>query len=136
MKKNKAFGEFKKLALSQGKAATEDLANSVVKEMVEVIEKQKFRVKKLSPFYAKYKALKKQDPRIFIATGEYLSSIKAKKIKDGSFECGPDAEMTHTDAKVTMDVLQRIHEYGTSKIPARPIWRKIHKRLKKTFSSV
>jgi hypothetical protein len=83
----------------------------------------------LTPAYQRWKAKNQLDPRILIATGAYVSAIKAKKLPDGSVEINVPDE-THPTAKISYRLLGAVHEFGQIKwqntgrgIPARPHWR-------------
>jgi len=83
----------------------------------------------LSEPYAAWKKKKGLDPRILIARGNYVKSIRARKLVDGNTDVNVPDE-THPDAKISYRLLGQVHEFGqlqwqsTGKgIPARPHWR-------------
>lgn len=87
----------------------------------------------LSPRYARWKATRTPDPldpRKLIATGEYVSSIAARKKAGGDIVDVNVPDETHQASGMNMRKLAQIHEYGqksfkeTGKgIPPRPHWR-------------
>ena len=83
----------------------------------------------LNPQYAAWKRREGLDPRILIANGDYVDSIKARKKVDGSIEVSVP-EGKHPQAGISYQILGAVHEYGQVRwqqegkgIPARPHWR-------------
>lgn len=98
--------------------------------LIETIESQNFAP--LSPEYRKRKGLLGLDTRILIATGEYMSSIRIKRVNAygsgnvAARHVGVDEGQRHSGTNLSMGDLAIIHEYGTSdgRIPARPHYSK------------
>jgi len=70
---------------------------------------------------------KKGSTQIYVETGEYRNSIKTVVEESGpdSWELIVKPEGTHMSSGLDMQVLGRFLEYGTSKMPARPLWRPV-----------
>lgn len=92
--------------------------------LMEVISEQNF--KPLNPEYKARKSLLGLSTNILMATTEYVSSIKIRRINSGSAlssrHVGVDANAVHSPSGMPMSELAIIHEYGTSdgRIPPRP----------------
>lgn len=86
------------------------LAEEVANEVRTGVENQSFQLVALTPKYAARKARERLDPRILIATKEYIRKIKAVKIKTGAYGIEGNLE------------LARRLEYGTKTMKARPHW--------------
>jgi len=74
------------------------------------------RIIELSEKYVKDKVRKKLDPRMLMATGEYIRGIMVKKVKTkdaGVFYKVAMARRNHASG-ISLDHLARIIEYGTS----------------------
>lgn len=88
----------------------------------------------LSPNYAAWKEANDLDPRMLIATHEYINSIKAT-MTDYGVEVGLDPSKTHAGG-IPMRLLGRWLEYGTMnldgswRMPPRPHWRPEIRRWK------
>ena len=94
-----------------------------------------FNAAPLSPAYAKQKERLGLDPRVMIATGHYVGSIRvfSRKNSDGSitFYVGHDRLDRAEDKdgtpipSVTLNMIAAVHEKGSSKmnVPARPHWK-------------
>lgn len=69
---------------------------------------------------------------IYLETGEYRNSIKARLQKAGRFSLvlQVSPEGTHSQSGLSMDKLARHLEFGTSKMYARPLWRPVLEELK------
>jgi len=89
------------------------------KRIVESVENQTFTVEGLSKRYEEYKVTHGLDPRVLIATGEYLDSISVTKIADGVWALRPEGTTKHG---LSMEELGSILEYGGDDMPARPHW--------------
>lgn len=98
------------------------LARDLASRLRRNLRAQVFRWVPLSEKYKKYKLKHGLDPRMLIATGEYLNSIVVRQKLDGSVEVGIKNKI-HTPSGLPLKKLMRIHEYGTQTIPARPWWR-------------
>lgn len=77
----------------------------------------------LSEQYAQWKEEQGFDPRVLIATQEYVGSIISSPIPFG-ITVRPIVG-THSMARVSYMTLAEWLEYGTDKMPARPHWRPI-----------
>lgn len=112
-----------------GVVTTEKLAEAVAKRFAanlrRIIRNQSYAWVPHSPAYAAYKRRNKLDPRIFIASSAYINSIQAVRGEDGSWSVSvPDTPITGVRGKkYTMRDLARWLEFGTLRMPARPMWR-------------
>jgi len=68
---------------------------------------------------------KKGHGKVYIETTEYMNSIRVQVKTTGRFSLDLVVEPQgfHSGAKMPMGELAKIHEYGTTHIPSRPIWR-------------
>jgi len=129
---SEVFNVFKDSVLLVSKRKLETVAKKIAADLKERIYYQKFKHVPLSEKYLKWKKKKGLDTRILIATGEYVDSIMAKKLNDFTWKVGvPDK--VHKGTKLPLKVLARIHEFGTSTIPARPHWRPVISIWKRKF---
>jgi hypothetical protein len=110
----------------------EEQAEEFVEELKFRIAAQSFGHQPLSPAYRRWKIRARLDPRILIATGEYLNSIMYRRIEDTpdnvvAYEVGV-RDGIHGPSRLPYRVLARIHEFGAMRhgvphVPARPHWR-------------
>ena len=112
-------------ALEQIHKFVEKKMNEFVKELVRYVEEQQGSWAALSPGWQKYKALHGLDPRILIATGGYLRSIKLK-VEGNKFQIVAEG---HED-------IAKYLEFGTSKMPARPHWTIIELQIRYTLATM
>lgn len=104
-------------------------AHLVGAEVKHRIESQLYHHEPLSPSYKRWKEKNHLDPRILIATGDYVNAIgvyaiRNKKNRFMAFGIGVPPGI-HKPSGLTYDQLYRIHEFGvfSRNIPARPHWR-------------
>lgn len=115
--------------LGQGMALT--LAKRLAGRVRQTIIGQTEHWPPLSQRYAAAKARRGLDPRMLIATGRYVNSIRARKSGTKTYVVAPsresvlDAHGIPTD--LTLRDLGAIHEFGSRKrsIPPRPHWRPV-----------
>ena len=92
-----------------------------------VIEEQRYQWYPLSYKYLDWKKTTGLDQRTFIATGEYVDSIKVfkfyNKAKDSIGYVVGLPHKKHTMSNLYLDDLAKVLEYGTKTMPARPHWR-------------
>lgn len=100
---------------------TKDMATVGAWRVREMIYTQDGNWRKLSPAYVDYKKKAGLDPRILIATGQYVESIRARYI-DKQWVIQPDAQ----NMKIGLWL-----EYGTKKMPRRPHFRPVIEQLQK-----
>lgn len=98
----------------------------------DVIERQLYDWKPLSPKYRRFKERHGLDPRILIATHDYLDGIGVRRLKDGSVYVGVKRRR-HKPSGLMLERLARIHEFGTrnKRVPARPHWRPVLSVIKR-----
>jgi hypothetical protein len=127
--------------------ANKEIAESIVKEVRDVIEEQAYKWKPLSEEYLERKIVRGYDPRIYIRTGEFLQSI-SWGVTHGRVWAGIPAHAMHTGKleradepqrrPIPMRWLARWLEFGATQnrvspkgnpytifLPPRPIWRPI-----------
>lgn len=100
-----------------------DLAEEFADDLRAIIERQLIAWMPLSRPYKAYKRRMGLDPRILIATGRYINSIKPMEQPDGTWLVSVPAEPLRPGSKHTLKDLARWLEYGTRTMPARPHWR-------------
>jgi hypothetical protein len=132
-------------------AQARELAKTLGFSVRRGIQLQNFRHVKLSPPYKKRKLQEGLDPRILIATGQYVQQIGVQKEvvteKKVTIHVGVP-KRKHKGTNLTFEQLGRIHEFGTRRgsgeitqgpprtdtgpgpgIPARPHWRPVRDRF-------
>lgn len=116
---------FKDEGIREARNVLFEEADKMAAEVQLNILQQRLPLKKLSPQYLAWKKKQGLDSRILIASGDYVSEIKARRRAGGTIiEVGlPDK--IHPDSGLTYKALARAHEYGVKKInlPERPHWR-------------
>lgn len=105
-----------------------NFAESIVNEVKETIDLQKLDWIPLSTKYLRYKERHNLDTRILIATSFYRDNI-TWYVKGGTVYFGVK-DIVHEPSGMPLPILARIHEFGTSTVPARPLW---HPVLNKHF---
>lgn len=111
----------------------EEMANEFKDELQFRIASQSFGHRALNPAYRMGKVRARLDPRILIASGEYLNSFTVEDlssrehreihgIEGQGFVVGVRSGI-HSGSGLPYRVLARVHEFGTSRVPARPHWR-------------
>lgn len=118
------------------------VAQKMAEEVKSVIKEQKEAWPPLNPYYKKRKVKAGYDPRMLIATGQYLSSITVYR-SNNVWVVGTKPFRQHMGSKlnkgkmVPMSKLALWLEYGTSKMPARPHFRpafyRTRQRVKELF---
>lgn len=123
------FGNvFKKSVLQVMANEVDEVSQAYVDQLKALILGQKYSWRPLTPRYAEYKRRAKLDPRILIATGEYVNSIAIqRRTRDrGKLRVyvGVPYNRKHSSG-LPFKVLARVHEFGSRKahVPARPHWR-------------
>jgi hypothetical protein len=125
----KFINVFKHSVAAMADEAMGELAVYISQELKTRIRKQSFAHRPLSRRYVEYKKKAKLDPRILIASGNYVNAISARKRKlrgDLVWTVGvPDT--IHGPSGMSYTQLARILEFGSAKrgIPPRPHWRPV-----------
>lgn len=120
---------FEQSVIIAGKRKLRQFAENYTKDIIKIIENQEYAWKPLSAKYLQSKIDKGLDTRIYIATGEFKNNIGWDILPNGDVTFGllnPNKIHSQTANKkrpLTMRELARIHEFGTERTPARPIWR-------------
>ena len=83
----------------------------------------------LSNDYFKYKLESGLHTGQWIATGELINSLKVK----GNYTIGFDNRRKHSSAHIRYIELARLLEYGTLKIPPRPLFRLVYIQMSKNI---
>jgi hypothetical protein len=97
------------------------------------IQNQELDLAPLTPDYLAWKVLKGLDPRVLMATREYVDKIGVYEDKSGSRYVGiPDEN--HTPAKeqgvaIPLRDLAKWLEFGTIRMVARPHYGPVHRRM-------
>lgn len=97
------------------------------------IDKQRFRSKwaDLSPGYLAYKRSAGLSTNIWVATGELRDSIKVTYKSTGNMVVGFDKKRIHKGTKIKLYKLAYYLEYGTLRIPPRPLFRLVYQYMRK-----
>lgn len=106
----------------QATEANKEVAKQIVTEARAALDEQKYDHKPLNPKYRQKKIDEGHDERILIRTKEYMESI-SWGVTHGRVWAGVPSRKIHRDSGLLLTVLARIHEFGTSRVPARPLWR-------------
>jgi hypothetical protein len=120
------------------------IAKEYAADARDIIEKQSYDWKPLSPRYKKWKIDSGFDPRIYIKTGEFLSNIKWG-VTHNRVWTGVPKNKIHQDSGMKLSKLASILEFGRTIqhegyqviIPPRPIWRPLlaeYLKKKKKFA--
>jgi len=99
------------------------LAEEFADDLKATIERQIITWVPLSKPYATRKRMLGLDPRILIAKGTYVRSIRPEKQLDGSWQVAVPNTPLKVGSKYTLQDLARWLEFGTKRMPARPHWR-------------
>lgn len=75
----------------------------------------------LNPQYLEQKKRKRLDPRMLMATKDYISKIYSKQVNDTTWQVTVPTGI-HPPSKMTYSKLRAIHEFGSGRIPPRPHW--------------
>lgn len=129
---------FHKYAKQRGMKALKEVAQEGRDELVFGIKTQNFpsfHMTPLAPSTVARKASLGLDPRVMIATGHYVDSIKVFKEDKHTYRVGFDPEAKAVDSQgieteVSLNTVARAQEFGTERIPARPHWKAAFLRLK------
>ena len=131
---------FEKEARLEAQRQTRQFAEEIAEEARNIIIEQRYNWAPLDPDYLDWKIKKGLDPRILIATRDYLEHIGTYE-QDGKIFVGP-LPGTHKPSGVPYVKLARWFEYGTETMPARPLWRPLfsvalrrNKKLKKKYAA-
>lgn len=113
----------------------EYLAYEFVNEVKRAIDTQKYKKKwkPLSPQYLAYKRRKGLSPIIWQATKQLKSSLKVSQSK-GVYTIGWDKRIRHNKSKIPLYRLAKYMEFGTIKMPPRPLFRFILDNMSKNIS--
>jgi len=99
----------------------------ISKSKIETSDRKPFKLKPLSPNYARGKELRNEDGRILVATGDYIAGIEVRKanIPGSGVVYGVGLEnRNHVPSGIPLAKLAKILERGSAaaKIPPRPHW--------------
>jgi hypothetical protein len=129
---------FEDAVLVASRTTLQKVGREAAGRVKDTIERQLYQWKPLSPRYAAHKRKMNLDPRILIATGDYIAGIGIRKLANGQIEVGVKKRI-HKPSGLPLRILAKIHEFGTRKykvklpqggvawvrIPARPHWRPV-----------
>jgi len=107
------------------------LADTMAEMLVDYINLQHYlgRWTPLSPAYKEWKESVGLSTDIWIATGTLRDSIRSKKIS-GGYSVGPDPHAEYENGVSVLDVA-RWMEFGTSRMPARPLFGPVTDNIRK-----
>lgn len=117
---------------------TKESAKQIVEDARDAVENQSIDWVSLKPEYLERKEKEGLDPRILIATREYLMTF-GWGVTHGKVWCGIPSDVIHEGSGLPAHILGRIHEFGTATIPPRPLWRTVLSnwlRKRKDFARV
>lgn len=121
---------FRKDLLLLANDTTRRWAKEIEEEAKRIIEEQAYAWQPLKDSYREKKIERGLDPRILIATRDYLDKGIGSWERNGLIFVGPKPGR-HAPSGLTYQHLARIHEFGTDTIPARPLWRPLIATMKK-----
>ena len=107
------------------------VANEFKNRFQKVIDRQSIHWKPLSHEYLLYKERHGLSLKVWEATGLIKRSICVRQ-RNGYLEIGPDKRKKHKGVSIT-DIAFYM-EYGTSRMPARPIFRPVLRSLRRDYS--
>ncbi len=110
--------DIEKALADEGDKITKSLAEVVSEAISNNIEIQSYGHEPLSLAWSNYKLDNSLDPRILIATGEYVKNIQARKNEKGDWSAGLPNELH--ESGVNFQDLWSWLEFGTDKMVARP----------------
>lgn len=113
------------------------MADEFKKSVKLAIEKQRFRNKwmDLSPGYLAYKKSHGLSDKIWIATGELHDNIDVFNRSRKVITVGFDKRKIHKGSTVRLYKLAHYLEYGTLRIPPRPLFRNIYLYMSRHVSA-
>jgi hypothetical protein len=135
-RKRKSFTHFlavfKNTAEVKATAVNKEAAKQIAVTAREVILSQRYRWKALSPRYVNYKKKYGLDPRFHIATGEYVNAI-SWGVSHGKVWAGIPTRKVHSGSGKPLWLLARWLEFGTRRMPPRPVWRYVVSQVMKYY---
>lgn len=92
------------------------------------IDDQRYRSKwkELTPGYLEYKRKHGLSPNIWEATGQLKSNLKYRKLGRYNYLIGFDKRLSHKGSKAKLYRIARWMEYGTLRMPPRPLFRVVY----------
>lgn len=107
-------------------AFEEELAKDFVKQVKLAIDTQKFNFTPLSPKYLAYKRKRGLSLNVWEATSQLKNSL-GYFIEGDTITIGWDKSLVHKNSSLKIYQVAILLEYGTMKIPPRPLFRNILK---------
>lgn len=107
-------------------AFEEELAKDFIKQVKFAINTQKFNFAPLSPKYLAYKRKRGLSLNIWEATSQLKNSL-GYFIEDDIITIGWDKSLMHKNSNIKVYQVAILLEYGTLKIPPRPLFRNVLK---------
>lgn len=110
------------------------MANIVKEEIVKAINSQRYASKwaPLSIPYVKGKKKKNLSPKVWEATSLLKDSIKAYRYRN-SWVVGIPKDRRYPGTRVRVYQVAKFMEYGTTRMPPRPLFRPIYRYLQKNI---
>lgn len=115
---------FKKQAIMKLNDMSRQFANDLVTLAKRTLDDQTYNWKPLSEIYRQRKIKEGLSEKILIATGFYRDHIQSWVWK-GNVYFGVRKTTIHEPSGLPLWLISKIHEFGTKKIPSRPLWRPI-----------
>lgn len=112
------------------------IADEYVMAVKLAIDTQRFRSKwaDLTPSYLEYKRRNRLSTKIWEATGELKNNIRSRKSSGMNvIEISFPKNMKHTGSKSTLLEIAKWVEFGTIKMPPRPLFRQIYIYMSKNI---
>jgi len=118
------FGLIPDIIKTSGETFVKNLASDSVKKIKSGVIRQTFKHKPLTQNYLRWKKRRGYDPRILIRTRFFLDNVGSFKepSKRGTVYRVGVKNLQYVDGK-SLQVIARYLEYGTSRMPARPVFR-------------
>lgn len=126
------YGDWRELGVWLRTAKTKPISAGIKKAFdilgKAVSERLKFHIREQDlPWPSISPNTRKKSPKILFESGEFMNSIDHRVTTSGRYHIQVDITPrgTHSKAKLPMGLLASYFEYGTSKMPARPLWRPV-----------
>lgn len=104
------------------------IASEYVRLVKLAIDNQRYRSKwkELTPGYLEFKRAHGLSPNIWEATGQLKNSLKVSKLGRYNYSVGFDKRLVHKGSKAKLYKIAQWMEYGTLRMPPRPLFRVVY----------
>lgn len=129
-----------KLLQGKDKKTVQDFQEFLAREYVRLIklsiDEQRYRAKwkDLTPGYLEYKRRHGLSLNIWEATGQLKDSIKISVIKGKNIVIGFDKRKNHVGSRTKLWKIAQYMEYGTLRMPPRPLFRIVYMYMSSNMS--